>query len=137
MRFAGSKIALVNAGSVVAYMRDDKPTIPFPGCWDLPGGGREGDETPRECVVREVQEELSILIDPGSIIWERTHSSITRPELVNYFFVAPIEIALLKTIVFGDEGQFWRMMTFSEFVGHSNGVSGLQAQLRHYLQWHG
>ena len=54
--FSGTKIALLNRGAVVAYLRDDKPGIPFRGLWDLPGGGREGDEDPVTCALREVEE---------------------------------------------------------------------------------
>src|SRR5690606_34782771 len=43
--FSGAKIALVCGGRLVTYQRDAKPSIPWPGLWDLPGGGREGVET--------------------------------------------------------------------------------------------
>ncbi|MCO6425117.1 hypothetical protein GOB91_08335 [Sinorhizobium meliloti] len=39
--FTGSKIALIVGGGLITYKRDQKPDIPFPGMWDLPGGGRE------------------------------------------------------------------------------------------------
>src|SRR3546814_18606002 len=44
--FSGAKIALTCGQRLVAYQRDVKPAIPWPGLWDLPGGGREGGETP-------------------------------------------------------------------------------------------
>lgn len=44
--FCGAKIALVCGDRLVAYRRDAKPSIPWPGLWDLPGGGREGEEMP-------------------------------------------------------------------------------------------
>ncbi|RVE89918.1 hypothetical protein CN172_30815 [Sinorhizobium meliloti] len=50
--FTGSKIALIVGGGLITYKRDQKPDIPFPGMWDLPGGGREGDESPAECAIR-------------------------------------------------------------------------------------
>jgi hypothetical protein len=52
--FGGTKIALLCGDHAVVYLRDDKPGIPFPGMWDLPGGGREGNEGPIECGIREV-----------------------------------------------------------------------------------
>ena len=57
--FGGAKIALLCGNSVLTYQRDDKPDIPWPGCWDLPGGGRENDETPLQCVQRETLEAVS------------------------------------------------------------------------------
>lgn len=44
--FSGAKIALLCDGQLLTYQRDDKPGIPWPGLWDLPGGGRESDESP-------------------------------------------------------------------------------------------
>nr|WP_231692828.1 NUDIX domain-containing protein [Vibrio campbellii] len=28
----------------------------YPNYWDLPGGGREGNETPEDCALRELKE---------------------------------------------------------------------------------
>ena len=58
--FLGAKLALLVGDRIVTILRDDIPTIPWPGHWDLPGGGREGDETPETCVLRELEEELAI-----------------------------------------------------------------------------
>ena len=52
--FAGAKVALICGGDVLTYLRDDRPELPFPGCWDLPGGGREGEESAEACVLREL-----------------------------------------------------------------------------------
>ena len=56
MAFEGAKIALYLGDRLVVIQRDDRPDIPFPGFWDLPGGGREAGETPFECVRRECGE---------------------------------------------------------------------------------
>lgn len=45
-------------GDILLYLRDNKPTIPFPNHWDLFGGHIEEGETPEEALVREVKEEL-------------------------------------------------------------------------------
>jgi 8-oxo-dGTP diphosphatase len=56
---AGSGILFVNARSeVLLLLRDNKPEIPFPNCWDIPGGILEPGETPEECVIREMKEEI-------------------------------------------------------------------------------
>jgi 8-oxo-dGTP diphosphatase len=47
-------------GEFLLYLRDNKPTIPFPDHWDLIGGHVEEGETPEEALVREVKEELDI-----------------------------------------------------------------------------
>ena len=45
--FEGAKIAVIVGERVLALLRDDRADLPWPGHWDLPGGGREGGETPR------------------------------------------------------------------------------------------
>jgi 8-oxo-dGTP pyrophosphatase MutT (NUDIX family) len=55
---AGS-VVLDPEGRFLIQRRDDKPTISYPGRLALFGGLREGNETFRECAVREFTEELS------------------------------------------------------------------------------
>lgn len=49
-------------GQILLLLRDDIPTIPYPGKWDLPGGGVEEGETPAVAVAREMKEELDLEI---------------------------------------------------------------------------
>ena len=42
--FTGCKIALFCGDKLLTILRDDKASIPWPNMWELPGGGREGDE---------------------------------------------------------------------------------------------
>ena len=58
--FTGCKIVLFCGDKLLTILRDDKSNIPYPNTWELPGGGREGDETSFECAAREVYEELGI-----------------------------------------------------------------------------
>ena len=122
--FLGAKIALICGDQLVAYRRDDKPDIPFPGFWDLPGGGREGAESPLQCAFRETWEEFGLRLDADQICWERryAHSSGLPP---SWFFVAKIEPAHVASIIFGDEGQYWRMMPVSEFLALADATPNL------------
>jgi 8-oxo-dGTP diphosphatase len=45
-------------GRVLLHLRDDLPTIRYPGHWSLPGGVREPGETPDATIRRELAEEL-------------------------------------------------------------------------------
>ena len=47
-------------GEILLYLRDNKPSIPFPHHWDLFGGHIEKGETPEQALVREIKEELNI-----------------------------------------------------------------------------
>ena len=57
----GTNIILLNEeNAVLLQLRYNKPTIPYPNMWALPGGHRDKHETPLECILREVHEELGI-----------------------------------------------------------------------------
>ena len=43
------------------------PDSHLPGLWELPGGKREPGESIRECLVREVREELNIRVVAGEL----------------------------------------------------------------------
>lgn len=127
--FSGTKVALIRGRDVVAYLRDDKPGIPFPGTWDLPGGGREGDETPVACGLREVEEEFGLALCADDIaIVERHRSVAGGPDL--YFCAMRIGDDDVARIRFGDEGQYWAMMPVDEFVRDER----IAPQLRRRLQ---
>lgn len=44
----------------------------YPDIWDLPGGHVEEGETPQGALVRELQEELGISVDPATVGSRRT-----------------------------------------------------------------
>ncbi|MBF6424033.1 NUDIX domain-containing protein [Nocardia cyriacigeorgica] len=52
---------------VLMYLRDDKPDILYPNMWSLLGGMIEAGETPAECVVREIEEEIGVQLDPDTV----------------------------------------------------------------------
>jgi 8-oxo-dGTP diphosphatase len=63
-------------GRLLLQLRDDIPTIRYPGKLGLFGGHRQGDETPLECVVREVHEELTYYIPPGRFSFLATREDV-------------------------------------------------------------
>jgi 8-oxo-dGTP diphosphatase len=126
--FSGTKVALLHGTDTVAYLRDEKPGIPFPGLWDLPGGGRENGEGPVECGLREVEEEFGLSLDPGSVLLIERHRSRIGG-LDTYFCAMQIGDDDVARIRFGDEGQCWTMMPIREFVTHARAIPHLQYRL--------
>jgi 8-oxo-dGTP diphosphatase len=61
MKRLGVSIIFVNdENKVLLFLRDDKPDLPYRNMWDVPGGHVEPDETPEECIVREMKEEMGL-----------------------------------------------------------------------------
>lgn len=57
----GAGIILINSNNeVLLLLRDDKPEIPYPNQWDIPGGRIEKGESPIETIRREMFEELGL-----------------------------------------------------------------------------
>ena len=123
---------LHTGGQLIAYLRDDKPDIPFPGLWDLPGGGREGHEAPAECAMREVEEEFGLQLPVDRVSYCRCYSSPRSGGADSYFLAAPLEPGEIEGIAFGSEGQRWRMMRFDAFLDEDRAVPDLQLRLRDF-----
>jgi 8-oxo-dGTP diphosphatase len=58
---ASTNIIIYNdRDEILLHLRDNKPTILYPNTWALPGGYIEEGETPEQCILREMTEELGI-----------------------------------------------------------------------------
>lgn len=87
--FEGCQIILVNgAGAVLLQLRDDKPTIPFPNMWAIPGGMLEPGESARACIEREVREELGVALPTECI---RFLGRAQRSYGIENTFTAPLD----------------------------------------------
>ena len=132
--FTGCKIALICDGQILTILRDDKETIPYPNMWDLPGGGREGNETPFECVAREVYEELSIQLSKADVIWFQIYPSMLDGNKKSVFLVGRLTQEQFESIIFGDEGQGYKLVSFEEFLTSDRVVPQLQERVRDYVE---
>lgn len=124
--FVGAKGALFCGGDVLVYLRDDKPGLPWRNLWDLPGGGREGDETPEACFLRELHEEFGLSLPPKRLVFRRVLPSMTDPARPSAFFAGRLTLAETAAIRFGDEGQHWQMMAVEGFLTHDGAVPEMQ-----------
>ena len=134
MEFSGCKIALLCDDKLLTILRDDKASIPYPNMWELPGGGREGEETPFECVQREVFEELGLKLEEAAIVWVKAYPGMLDPDKTSIFMVGTITQEEFASIVFGDEGQTYQLMDVSQFLVDEKVIPQLQARVRDYLE---
>jgi 8-oxo-dGTP diphosphatase len=127
--FVGAKAAFFCGGSVLTYLRDDCHGLSWAGHWDLPGGGREGDEGPEACLLRELEEEFGLRLPPERLEWRRVFPSMLDASRDSVFFAGHLTRAEIGAIRFGDEGQGWELMPVSAFLGHGRAVPEMQRRV--------
>lgn len=127
--FIGCKAALLHGQQVLAYRRDDRPGLPWADHWDLPGGGREGAESPQDCVLREIREEFGLILPAARLVFHRIWPSIVDPRVDSHFFAGHLGDHDIAAIRFGEEGQEWQMMPLAQFLGHPRAVPEMQRRL--------
>ena len=132
--FTVCKIALFCEDRILTILRDDKPSIPWPNMWELPGGGRERNESPFECVAREVYEELGIQLTEDCLLWSKVYPSMLFEGKESVFLVGKLRQEQFDSIVFGDEGQAYKLMPIEEFLHSKQVVPQLQGRLKDYLE---
>ena len=116
--FDGAKTILLLGGRLAVIRRDNIAGIAYPGCLDLPGGGREGRESPEACALRELHEELGLRVSPGELTWRRFYHVPIRA----WFFAAALPAARASEVRFGDEGQGWFLMPPRAFATSAEAV---------------
>lgn len=130
--FHGAKLILTCGGGLLVLRRDDIPTIRWPGHWDLPGGGREGDESPLDCALRELREETGLTLDPGRLRGE-ARPSLSRPGGLAWMFRAELTEAEVAAARLGDEGQELRLMPLAEYLSHPRAIPHFREMVRAVL----
>ncbi len=128
--YRGAKLVLFVGDRLVTVLRDDKPDIPWPGFWDFPGGGREGEESALECALRETLEEVGIDISPDKVSWARRYH---RQDHFTWFFAAHLPEDAVNDIALGDEGQRWTLMEPQEYLNNELGIPHFQTRLADYI----
>ena len=128
--FTGAKMALYIGDQLAVILRDDLPGLPYAALWDFPGGGREGEEGPLECALRECHEELGLKVPREAVVWEYAFVEDGQDK---WFCVGRLPASAEDDVVFGDEGQRWELMSTQQFLTHPKAIPFLQERLRVYL----
>lgn len=130
--FNGAKLILTCGEGLLVLLRDDLTTIAWPGHWDLPGGGREGDESPLDCALRELFEETGLVLAPGRLRGEAL-PSVSRPGRLAWMFRAELTDAEVAAVRLGDEGQALRLMPLAEYLAHPRAIPHFREMVREVL----
>lgn len=130
--FHGAKAAVFLGDHLLIYQRDRH--VIWPSHWDFPGGGREGDETPFQCLQRELREEFALESSPSHIQWQRTFPSMVDPAATAEFFVLGLPAEAKAGIRFGDEGQRWALLLPSDVAQLPDLVPELLDRLKLWLR---
>ncbi|WP_172976545.1 NUDIX domain-containing protein [Roseivivax sp. THAF40] len=114
--FHGAKLVLTLGSKLVVLRRDARPDLLWPGMLDLPGGAREGVETPQECALREVREETGLALSADHIT-----DTLVRRDVrgAAFFFRIALETGWERKLHKGPEGQGLMLMRPEVFI-HSN-----------------
>lgn len=128
--FVGAKIALFVGQRIVVILRDDCPDIPYPNRWDLPGGGRECEESGWECATRETQEEVGLHVPDAAFQWGRYYPTAAGGA---WFFRAHLPVSAETQILLGTEGQSYALWTPKAYLDHPAAIPHFQDRLRDCL----
>ena len=120
-RFPVSVKGVVIRGGKVILVRNERDE------WELPGGKLELTESPKQCLAREIAEELHLTIEPESILdsWLYTIVPGVHVLVLTYGCVETVE----DDPVLSDEHKELRWFPLAE-VDHLNMPEGYKASIR-------
>lgn len=130
MDFAGAKIVLLIGERLLTLLRDARSDIVYPGHWDMPGGAREGLESPEACILRETREEFGLVLAPGDLAWRGLFDSPTTPGLKAWWFAAQLPTEAEMEISFGVEGQRWALMAPADWLAEPMVIPHFRSRVR-------
>jgi len=116
----------------IVYRRDNN-TKNFPFYIDLPGGGKENDESAFETFKRETKEEFGIDINKDDIIYAKQYVSAMDSTKESYFIVVKTKNIKEEEIIFGDEGIEYFLLTPEEYLKLDDSIQRQKEKVITYL----
>jgi 8-oxo-dGTP diphosphatase len=118
MSYAG--ILLEKNGRYLLQLRD-KGTKNYSGCWGLFGGGIENGESSQDAIIREIEEELGVILDKENLKF-LVSESIENEEYFIYWYEFNLELDKLQL----NEGDDMKFFSKNEILKLDNLVNGMK-----------
>jgi 8-oxo-dGTP diphosphatase len=125
-------------GKFLMQLRDNIPTILYPGLWGLFGGHIEAGETPEIAVVREVIEEIGFEITTPA-----KFGCYTDNHAIRHVFYAPLTVDIDKLVL--SEGWDFGLITpaqieagfaYSAIAGEERPLGEIHQQITiDFMEW--
>jgi 8-oxo-dGTP pyrophosphatase MutT (NUDIX family) len=87
---AAVALIVLDDGRYLLQLRDQKPRIFYPGHWGLFGGAMEPGETPKAALIRELREELGIIVSKLEHVTAFSFIFGRLGRVTRHFFAVPI-----------------------------------------------
>ena len=112
MDIRGVNYLLVRTDGYILFQKRCMNAKSSPGLWCIPGGGREAGETPKQAVIREIEEETEVVVKPNECYWltDFTYRLKDGTIAVNRVFISFVEDARVVC----HEGEEMRWMSLDE-----------------------
>ena len=108
MKHSGSSIIFVNdKNKILLFLRDDKPGLPYRNMWDVPGGHVEENETPKECIIREMKEEINLDLKDFQLLCQTEFD-----DRIEYTYWKKVNLNIAEINLM--EGQYLKWFTHME-----------------------
>lgn len=123
----GCSIIFINSkNQILLFLRDNKSTIPYPNMWDFLGGQIEEGETPEQCIVREIKEEIGLDLEDFNYLLTEDFT-----DRIEYVFYKKINLDISKIIL--TEGQKINWFSFNE-IKEMETVFGLDQIIDNFMK---